>query len=121
MNETLRKRIERKLESLPDEKAYQILDYIEFLESRYGQSEREVSPLQKFAETVEDTLRATRLPVNAIRGTMGVVEAAGRVVDGIVDAGKAAIREVTSEESTPDEEEVTSPSSDDNLRHGNGT
>ena len=128
MNETLRKRIERKLESLPDQRAYQILDYIDFLEARYGEAEIEPSPLQKFAETVEDTLRASRIPVNAIRGTMGVVEAAGRVVDGIVDAGKAAMREVSPETSAPkaDEksdqaEEVTSPPSDDNLRHEKGT
>lgn len=121
MNETLRKRIQRKLESLPDERAYQILDYIDFLEARYGQQQTDVSPLQRFAETVEDTLRVTRIPANAIKGTMDVVGAATRVVDGIVEAGKAAIREVSETPEAKREEDVTSTPPDDTLRHGNRT
>ena len=34
MNEILQERLRRKLDTLPDEKAYQVLDYIEFLESK---------------------------------------------------------------------------------------
>jgi hypothetical protein len=33
MHDALRQRLIRKIESLPDEQIYQILDYIEFLES----------------------------------------------------------------------------------------
>ena len=32
MNEILIERLRRKLDTLPDDKAYQVLDYIEFLE-----------------------------------------------------------------------------------------
>ena len=46
-----------------------VLDYIEFLESKYAaRSSGEPSPFQKLAETVEDTMRAGRMSVSAIRG-----------------------------------------------------
>ena len=38
MNEVLTERIRRRLETLPDDKLYPILDYIEFLESRHNRS-----------------------------------------------------------------------------------
>ena len=34
MNDILRERLIRKLDTLPEEKIYQILDYIDFLESK---------------------------------------------------------------------------------------
>ena len=37
MNDLLNERIRRKLDVMPDEQAYQVLDYIEFLESKYSQ------------------------------------------------------------------------------------
>lgn len=95
MNEFLKKRIERKLESLPDERVYQVLDYIEFLDSKYAsRSSTEPSPLQKFAETVEDTMRAGRLSASAIRGTMDAMSAAGRVMGGLAAAGKSVVDQV---------------------------
>ena len=36
MNDILRERLIRKLDTLPEEKIYQILDYIDFLESKYA-------------------------------------------------------------------------------------
>jgi hypothetical protein len=95
MNEFLRKRIERKLASLPEERVYQVLDYIEFLESKYAaRSTVEPSPLQKLAETVEDTLRAGRVSASAIKGTMDAMSAAGRVMSGLAAAGKAVVDQV---------------------------
>jgi len=95
MNEFLWKRIERKLSALPDERIYQVLDYIEFLESRYAsQGEAPASPLQKLAERVEDTLRAGRVPVNAIKSTMDAMSAAGRFMSGLTAAGRAVVDEV---------------------------
>jgi len=96
MNEFLKKRIERKLASLPEERVYQVLDYIEFLGSRYAEkAPPEPSALQKLAETVEDTLRAGRVSTSAIKGTMDVIAAAGRVMDGIAAAGKAVVDQVS--------------------------
>ncbi len=102
MNEFLKKRIERKLEALPDERVYQVLDYIEFLESKYAARTPEgPSPLQRLAETVEDTLRAGRVSASAIKGTMDAMGAAGRVMSGIAAAGKAVVDEVTGSGQTP--------------------
>jgi hypothetical protein len=95
MNEFLKKRIDRKLEALPDERLYQVLDYIEFLESKYAERGGETpSAFQKLAETVEDTLRAGRMSVNTIRGTMDAMSAAGRVMSGLAAAGKSVVDQV---------------------------
>lgn len=95
MNDLLAKRIMRKLETLPDERVYQVLDYIEFLESKYAErSAGGASPFQKLAETVEDTLRAGKVGVNVVRGTMDAMSAAGRVMTGLAAAGKAVVDQV---------------------------
>ena len=92
MNEFLKSRIDRKLEGLPDERVYQLLDYLEFLESKYA-TEQSVEPstFQKLAETVEDTLRAGRLSASAIKGTMDAMSAAGRLMNGLAAAGKSVV------------------------------
>ena len=103
MNDILRERMQRKLETLSEEKAYQVLDYIEFLESKYAERPAGAAPFQKVAETLEDTLRAGRVPVTMIKGTMDAVGKAGKFLEGLAAAGKAAVEEVTSKkkESTP--------------------
>jgi hypothetical protein len=96
MNEFLKKRIDRKLEALSDERIYQVLDYVEFLASKYAEHEpAEPSTFQKLAETVEDTLRAGRVSASAIKGTMDAMSAAGRMMSGLAAAGKAVVDEVT--------------------------
>ena len=37
MNDLLKQRIDRLLDSLSDERGYQVLDYIEFLDSKYAE------------------------------------------------------------------------------------
>jgi len=98
MNEFLKKRIDRKLETLPDERVYQVLDYIEFLESKYATRAAGAPPFQRVAETLEDTMRAGRVPVTVIRGTMDVVSKAGKIMEGLAAAGKAAVKEVTTKD-----------------------
>jgi hypothetical protein len=106
VNEFLRKRIERKLDALPEERVYQVLDYLEFLESKYAaRAPVQPSPLQRLAETVEDTLRAGRVSASAIRGTMDAMSAAGRVMSGLAAAGKAVVDEVTGQRAAPAPEE----------------
>src|SRR6185312_16474315 len=78
MNEILRDRLLRKLDALPDDKAYQVLDYVEFLESKYAERPAGAPPFQRVAETLEDTLRAGRVPINIIKGTMDAVGKAGK-------------------------------------------
>ena len=93
MNEILRDRLMRKLDALPEDRAYQVLDYVEFLESKYAERPAGAAPFQKVAETLEDTLRAGRVPVNIIKGTMDAVGKAGKFFEGLAAAGKAAVDE----------------------------
>src|SRR5207237_279486 len=53
MNDILRDRLLRKLDTLSDDKAYQVLDYVEFLESKYAQR-------QAVALTFDDVLLLPR-------------------------------------------------------------
>ena len=93
MNDVLLQRLLRKLEALPEDKAYQVLDYIEFLESKYAERPAGAPAFQKVAETLEDTLRAGRVPVTIIKGTMDAVGKAGKFLEGLAAAGKAAVEE----------------------------
>ena len=93
MNEHLKQRILRRMEDLPDERGYQILDYVEFLESRYAARQSPSGILARITETVEDTLRAGKLPIKAVGGAMNAVDGASKVMKGIAAAGKAAVDE----------------------------
>ena len=63
MHDVLRTRLLRKIESLPEEQVYQVLDYIEFLESKYARElSAEASGLQSFAEKLEDLGRPPAVP-----------------------------------------------------------
>jgi hypothetical protein len=93
VNDVLAERIRRKLDVMPDEQAYQVLDYIEFLESKYAQRAAGAPAFQKVAETLEDTLRAGRVPVTIIKGTMDAVGKAGRFLGGLAAAGRAAVED----------------------------
>ena len=94
MNDILRERLLRRLEALSEEKVYQVLDYVEFLESKYAERTAGAPAFQKVAETLEDTMRAGRVPVTIIKGTMDAVGKAGKFFEGLAAAGKAAVEEV---------------------------
>lgn len=93
MNDLLKQRIGRLLDSLSDERGYQVLDYIEFLESRYAERSRPGGIFARITETVEDTMRAGKLPIQAISGTMGLVDGAAKVMKGLAAAGQAVMDE----------------------------
>ena len=95
MNELLRDRILRKLESLSDDRAYQVLDYVEFLESKYADKTAQ-SPgvFQRFAEGVEDSLRAGRVSAATIAETMNLLNKAMGVLSGVAAAGKSVATDV---------------------------
>ena len=101
MHDSLRQRIVGKLETLPDERVYQILDYIDFLESKYAERARQASAFQKLAEGVEDTLRAGRVSATAIAGTMGVVNKAVGVLNDVAAAGKSVATDVVNAVTRP--------------------
>jgi hypothetical protein len=77
----LRRRVWRKLESLPDEQLYQVLDYVEFLEGKYAEeAPEEPDRMQKFAEGIQDKLRARRAAPWALKGVMGALSVVDRAV-----------------------------------------
>jgi hypothetical protein len=99
MNEHLRDRVLRKLESLSDERGYQVLDYVEFLESKY--SERQAAPpasiFTRFSEAIEDRLRAGKVSASAIAETMSLMNRAMNVLNGVATGVAAAGRSVASD------------------------
>ncbi len=109
MNENLKTRITRKLDEMSDETGRQLLDYLEFLESKYHRSRRAPGTVQKLAENIEDRLGTVRVADVAAKGTAQVVEAAGRIMEGL-----AAASRVVAEELRPDVGEAPSePAAED--------
>ena len=106
MDDLLKRRIERRLEALPNEQGYKVLDFIEFLESKYGQRSGQASPLEKIADRVEDTLRAGRVSVGAIKGTRNVIDAAGKVMQTLADAGRNVVEELQAPSPPPPKEKA---------------
>jgi hypothetical protein len=93
MNDLLKQRISRLLESLDDDKAYQVLDYAEFLTSKYAARSEPDGLLARITQTVENTMRAGKLPVQAITGTMTLMDSAAKVMKGLAAAGQAVVEE----------------------------
>ena len=95
MQQHLRDRILRKIESLSDERGYQVLDYVEFLESRYA--ERPAPPasiFQRFGDAVEDSLRAGKVSATTISKAMGFMGQAMSALEGVAAAGKSVASDI---------------------------
>jgi hypothetical protein len=97
MNPSLRDRILRKLDTLSDERGYQVLDYVDFLESRYAEKAASpVSLLQRFTEGVEDRLRTGGVAASTVVETMGLLNKAVGVLGGVAAAGMSVASDVAS-------------------------
>ncbi len=95
MNDVLRTRILRKLESLPEDRIYQVLDYIEFLESRYNRGVvDDATALQKLAERFEDGLRKRTMNPSNLREAFQLISAADRVLSSVSNAGRQILDEL---------------------------
>jgi hypothetical protein len=95
MNAHVRDRILRKLDTLSDERGYQLLDYVEFLESKYA--ERQAPPgniFTRFTEGLEDTLRAGKVSTTAIAETMSLMNRAMGALSGVAAAGKSVATDI---------------------------
>jgi hypothetical protein len=110
VNPLLRDRVVRHLDTMPDERAYQILDYIEFLESKYALRPTLGNTFQRFAEGVEDTLRAGRLPATAVAETMTFLNKAAGVLNGVAAAGKSMASDIVQAATKP-QDAASTPSS----------
>lgn len=109
MNDLLKQRIIRLLDAASDERGYQILDFCEFLDSKYAERSQPDGILSKITATVENTMRAGQLPIQAITGTMGLMDSAAKVMKGLAAAGQAVVEEaVKAVESGKKDEELNS-------------
>jgi len=95
VNEILKKQIWRKVEALPEEKQYEVLDFVNFLSSEYADRAAPRAPaFQQFAESVHKQLRRTRASATTMKGTMKVLGAADRVLDSFREAGREFLAEL---------------------------
>jgi len=95
MHDVLRTRLLRKLESLPEEQVYQVLDYIEFLETKYARDvSEEASGLQSFAEKLEDQLRRRTVSPSSLREAFQLISAADKVLSNVSKVGKDLLGEL---------------------------
>jgi hypothetical protein len=90
MHEILKDRILRRLETLPEARLYQVLDYIEFVESKYAERQAPgPNVFQRIGETLEDTLRAGNVSATTVAEAMGFLSKAMGVLNGVAAAGKS--------------------------------
>ena len=102
MDDITRERVWRKLQVLPDDQLFQVLDYIEFLETKYAAGKAATpTGLQRFAERLQDRLRGRSVAPEYISGAVGmlgmarrVVETGRDVVSGVVQTGLGVVDEV---------------------------
>ena len=93
MQDQLKDRILRKLEAMSDERAYQLLDYLEFLESKYATRAAPSNIFTQLKEKAEDAMRAGKFSAETIGKTVGAMDSAQKIVKGIVAAGEAVVDE----------------------------
>src|SRR4051812_49623342 len=101
MNQYLRDKLLQKLETVSDERGYQVLDYVEFLESKYAErppaaGAAAANPLSRFADAVEEKLRAGRVSASTIAETMSLMNKAVGVLNGAAAAGKSVASDLMS-------------------------
>lgn len=95
MNPYVRDRINRKLDTLSDERLYQVLDYVEFLETKYAEKPAPVTNVfQRFADGVEDKLRAGGLAVSTVSEAMGFLNKAVGVLQNVAETTKTVASDV---------------------------
>ncbi len=116
MNQFLSDRVLRKLETLSDERVYQVLDYIEFLESKYAEK-KPASPnvFQRFAEGVEDTMRAGQVSAATVAETMNLMSKAMGVLSGVGAAGKSVVSDLVGSASSSKPQAPPPPAADPSV------
>ena len=104
MNDNLKSKIVRRLDDLPDEMGRQVLDYLDFLESKYNLSRRAPSTVQRLAENIEDRIGIGSVTDMATKGAAQVAEAASKMMEGLASAGRVVADELTATPSKEGEE-----------------
>lgn len=109
MNENLKAKIAGRLDALPDDVGRQVLDYVEFLESKYNRSRRAPSTVQRLTENLEDRLGTVRIADVAAKGGAQVLEAAGRLMEGLAAASRVVAEELEPAGTSPTGEQEHPP------------
>jgi hypothetical protein len=120
MQQHLKDRILRHLEELPDERGYQVLDFIEFLESKYAGRSAPDNIFTRLTEKVEDTMRAGRVPVDAIAGTVTFFDGASKVMRGLASAAQSVVDEAAKVAKGSGEGPAESPPAPTEVTPGDG-
>jgi len=72
-----------------------VLDYVEFLESKFAErASPSGNAFTRFTEAVEDRLRAGKVSATAIAETMGLLSRAANVLSGAMAAGKSVATDI---------------------------
>jgi hypothetical protein len=123
MNVYLRDKLLQKLDSLSDERGYQVLDYVDFLESKYAERASAAAagnPLSRFADAVEEKLRAGKVSATAVAETMGLMNKAMGVLSGAAAAGKSVANDLMSATSRVVDAATTAANTPASPRAGDG-
>ena len=92
LSQYLRDRLIARFDNMSDERAFQVLDYAEFLESKYSRLDAPTGAaglLFKLQETVEDGLRAGKVSATSVAETLGFMQKAVGVLNGVAAAGQS--------------------------------
>lgn len=107
MNPYVRDRISRKLDTLSDERLFQVLDYIEFLESRYAEKPApNTNVFQRFTDGVGDTLRAGGLAAGTVSEAMGFLHKAMNTLSNVAETTRSVATDVVSRARTAAADQV---------------
>jgi hypothetical protein len=94
MNPYLRDKLLHMLATMASDRGYQVLDFVVFLESKSAERQpagaaAASNPLSRFADAVEEKLRAGRVSASTIAETMSLMNKAVGVLNGAAAAGKS--------------------------------
>jgi hypothetical protein len=121
MHDILKERVWRRLQALPQEQLYQVLDYVEFLEGKYAREEAvRADPIQKFAERLEDGMRMRSVAPKLITGTVGLLGTARSVLRTVSDAGREMLGDTPDTSTRPPSDRAT-PLADRSAPPAGGT
>jgi hypothetical protein len=91
----LHDRIQRKLTTLNDERLYQVLDFVEFLATKYAEKPTTAPGLlQQFTDGIEGRLRAGGVAASTVSETMGLLSKAVGVLNGVAQASMTVATDV---------------------------
>lgn len=98
MSQHIRDRINRKLDGFDEQRLYQALDFVEFLEVKYpaAQPAAPANPLQRFADGVEDRLRAGGIAASTVSEAMGFLNRAVGVLNNVAKTGQTVVTDIAS-------------------------